>query len=106
MALDPKYLDSLPNTLVDMYAAVEIDILEDMARRISTYDYFIPAALHQNQKLQELGMVQSHIIEALAGMTGKTQEEIVAFLDDKCAKIEQLITIKQKKIEFPTKTRL
>ena len=28
------------------------------------------------------------------------QEEIVAFLDDKCAKIEQLITIKQKKIEY------
>lgn len=85
MALDPKYLDSLPNTLVDMYAAVEIDILEDMARRISTYDYFIPAALHQNQKLQELGMVQSHIIEALSGMTGKTQEEIVVLLSEASA---------------------
>lgn len=85
MALDPKYLDSLPNTLVDMYAAVEIDILEDMARRISTYDYFIPAALHQNQKLQELGMVQSHIIEALAGMTGKTQQEIVDLLAEASA---------------------
>jgi hypothetical protein len=56
MALDPQYLDSLPQALVDMYAVVEIDILEDMARRISTYDYFIPAALHQNQKLQELGL--------------------------------------------------
>lgn len=85
MALDPKYLDSLPNTLVDMYAAVEIDILEDMARRISTYDYFIPAALHQNQKLQELGMVQQHIIEALAGMTGKTQQEIVELLSEASA---------------------
>ena len=38
MALNPNYLDNLPNTLVDMYAAVEIDILEDMARRISTYE--------------------------------------------------------------------
>lgn len=82
MGLDPSYLDSLPNTLVDMYAAVEIDILEDMARRISNYDYFIPAALHQNQKLQELGMVQEHIIQALSGMTGKTQQEIVDLLTE------------------------
>lgn len=82
MALDPTLLDSLPNTLVDMYSLVEIDILEDMARRISTYDFFIPSALHQNQKLQELGMTQQHIIEALAGMTGQTQQEIVALLTE------------------------
>lgn len=82
MGLNPEYLDSLPNTLVDMYSLVEIDILEDMARRISTYDYFIPAALHQNQKLQELGMVQEHIIQALAAMTGQTQEEIVNLLTE------------------------
>ena len=82
MALNPQYLDSLPNTLVDMYSLVEIDILEDMARRISTYDFFIPAAQHQNQKLQELGMTQQHIIEALAGMTGQTQQEIVDLLTE------------------------
>lgn len=82
MALSPQYLDSLPNTLVDMYSLVEIDILEDMARRISTYDFFIPAAMHQNQKLQELGLTQQHIIEALASMTGQTQQEIVDLLTE------------------------
>lgn len=82
MALNPNYLDSLPNTLVDMYSLVEIDILEDMARRISTYDYFIPAAMHQNQKLQELGMTQEHIIKALSAMTGQTQQEIVDLLTE------------------------
>lgn len=82
MALNPNYLDSLPNTLVDMYSLVEIDILEDMARRISTYDFFIPSAMHQNQKLQELGMTQQYIIEALAGMTGQTQQEIVDLLTE------------------------
>ena len=80
MALDPKLLDSLPNTLVDMYGVVEIDILSDMARRISTYDYFIPAAQHQMQKLQELGMVQNEIIARLAALTGQTQAEIVDLL--------------------------
>lgn len=82
MALNPQYLDALPSSLVDMYSLVEIDILQDMARRISTYDYFIPAAMHQNQKLQELGLTQQHIIEALAGMTGQTQQEIVDLLTE------------------------
>lgn len=82
MALNPNYLDSLPNTLVEMYSLVEIDILTDMARRISTYDFFIPAAMHQNQKLQELGMTQQYIIETLAGMTGQTQQEIVDLLTE------------------------
>lgn len=82
MGLDPKYLESLPDSLVDMYGLVEMDILMDMARRISTYDYFIPAAQHQNQKLQELGMVQNDIIAKLSAITGKSQEEIVALLTE------------------------
>lgn len=82
MALNPNYLDALPNTLIEMYSLVEIDILEDMARRISTYDYFIPAAMHQNQKLQELGMTQQYIIDALSSMTGQTQQEIVDLLSE------------------------
>lgn len=85
MALDPTLLDSLPNTLVDMYGLVEIDILSDMARRISTYDYFIPAAQHQLQKLEELGAVRNEIIARLSAMTGKTQEEIVALLAEASA---------------------
>lgn len=85
MALDPKMLESLPDTLVDLYGVVEIDILSDMARRISSYDYFIPAALHQNQKLQELGMVQEEIIKRLSALTGQTQAEIVQLLSDASA---------------------
>lgn len=86
MALDPTMLDSLPDTLVDMYGLVEIDILADMARRISTYDYFIPAAQHQMQKLQELNAVKADIIAALSAMTGKTQAEIVELLTEASAK--------------------
>lgn len=82
MALDPNLLNSLPNTLVDMYGLVEIDILQDMARRISTYDYFIPAAQHQNQLLQELGMTQEMIIEKLSALTGQTQQELVDLLSE------------------------
>lgn len=89
MALDPKMLDSLPNTLVEMYSLVEVDILADMARRISTYDYFVPAAQHQLQKLEELGGVREEIIAKLAALTGQTQEEIVALLAEASAQAIQ-----------------
>lgn len=82
MALDPNYLQSLPQNLVDMYGLVEIDILTDMARRINTYDFFIPSAQHQMQKLQELGGVQEEIIAKLSALTGRTQEEIVELLTE------------------------
>lgn len=82
MGLDPNLLNSLPNTLVDMYGLVEMDILSDMARRIATYDFFIPAAQHQNQKLQELGLTQEEIIKRLSELTGKTQQEIVDLLSE------------------------
>lgn len=82
MSLDPKYLDSLPATLIDLYAQVEIDVLADMARRISAYNFFIPSAQHQNQKLQELGMVQEEIIRRLSALTGQSQAEIVALLTE------------------------
>lgn len=80
MALDPSRLDSLPESLVDMYGLVEIDILADMARRIATYDYFVPAAMHQLQKLEELGAVRNQIIAALAAITQRSQAEIVELL--------------------------
>lgn len=82
MALDPKYLQSLPNSLIDMYGLVEIDILSDMARRIATYDYFIPSAQFQMQKLEELGAERTFIIESLSAMTGKAQSEIVELLTE------------------------
>lgn len=85
MALNPDKLEALPDSLVEMYGLVEIDILSDMARRISTYNYFIPAAQHQMQKLQELGAVKNEIIAALSAMTGQTQEEIVALLSEASA---------------------
>ena len=82
MALDLKMLDSLPDNLIELYAEVEQSILSDMARRINSYDYFIPAAQHQKQKLQELGMVREDIISALSSLTGKSQQEIIDMLTE------------------------
>ena len=65
-----------------MYADVEMTILADMARRISAYNFFIPSAQHQQQKLLELGMVQEEIIRRLSALTGQSQAEIVALLTE------------------------
>ena len=51
--LSPKYLEDAPESMVELYAQAETDILVDMARRISTYDYFIPAAEHQLRMLEK-----------------------------------------------------
>lgn len=74
--LTPKYLESLPDAVLELYSKAEQDILADMARRISTYDYWIPAADWQNQKLLEAGHLQEEITKTLSRYTGRTEAEL------------------------------
>ncbi|MEA5057468.1 MAG: phage minor capsid protein [Anaerotignum propionicum] len=80
--LKPKYIEQLPENLIELYSQLEQDILADMARRLSTYDYYIPAAQWQRVKLIELGNFEDWIIKALASRTGMTQEEIKALMEE------------------------
>lgn len=74
--LSPSYLDALPEAILPLYLQVEQDILADMARRIAAYDYWIPAAEHQRQKLREMGLAQQEIIDRLSKITGKSNAEL------------------------------
>ncbi|MDJ0305383.1 phage minor capsid protein [Dehalobacter sp.] len=74
--LRPKYLEQLPDNMVELYSQAEMDILADMARRISTYDYFIPAAQWQYKKVIEMGNYHGSVVKTLSALTGKTTEEI------------------------------
>lgn len=80
--LTPKYLEGLPDTLVALYGQAESDILADMARRISTYNYWIPAAEHQNKMLQEMGATQDYVFARLAELTGKSRKEIKRLFEE------------------------
>ncbi len=80
--LKPKYLEQLPSNLIELYSQLEMDILDDMARRISTYDYYIPAAQWQYKKIIELGNYNSFITKALASRTGKTEKEIKRLMEE------------------------
>ncbi len=80
--LKPKYIERLPNTMVELYSEVEQDILADMARRISTYDYWIPAADWQYQKLIEMGNFHSYVMSALSALTGRSKPELEKLMQE------------------------
>lgn len=74
--LSPEYLSDLPEEILQLFYEAEEAILADMARRISTYDYWIPAADYQYQKLQEAGVLQEEILRTLSGLTRKSETEL------------------------------
>lgn len=80
--LTPEYLEKCPLRVDDLWAQAEMDILADMARKISEYDYFSAASDWQAQKLKEMGMMRSEIYEQLSKLTGKTKKEIKKLLND------------------------
>lgn len=80
--LKPKYLEQLPNSMIELFSQAEQDILADMARRISKYDYWIPSVEHQRKKLVELGNFHSFILKALSSRTGKTEEELKRLMQE------------------------
>lgn len=80
--LTPEYLQNVPERMVNLYAQVEADILADMARRISTYDYWIPAAEHQAKMLEEAGMTREDILKRLNRLTGKSQKELKELMQE------------------------
>lgn len=74
--LRPDYIDQLPNALVELYAQAERDIISDMVRRITTYDFFIPAAEFQFRKLQDMGLLHDEIIKRLSVAMGVSTKEL------------------------------
>lgn len=82
MGLDPKLLNSMPDTLVKLYSEVEESILQDMARRLMAYDYYLPAAQYQEQKLRELGLCRQDIVKRLSQITGKSQQELRQMMNE------------------------
>lgn len=79
--LSPKWLARCTAPIAELYAQAESSILDDMARRISTYDFYIPAAQYQEEKLAMMGMTRQEIITELSKRTGKTRQEIQTVME-------------------------
>ncbi len=73
--LKPKYIEQLPERLLELYAEVELDILVNMAERLSKLT-FIPAAQWQYYKLAEMGAVHETMVKKLTEVSGLTRKEI------------------------------
>jgi hypothetical protein len=74
--LDPEYLAQLPEAILKLWRQAEVSILKDMARRISTYDYYIPAADHQHERLLAAGRTNREILTTLSGLTRRSEQEL------------------------------
>jgi len=74
--LSPEYIDHLPDRVVELYADLEIRILEDMARRISKTGALTETAQWQMWRLEQIGAEREFIRYHLQRLTGKTQGEI------------------------------
>lgn len=74
--LTPEFLHEAPEGLLELYRETEEAILADMARRISTYDFYIPAAQWQKRKLEAMGMFEAEINRRLSQITGRSIQEI------------------------------
>ncbi|QIB68258.1 phage capsid protein [Aminipila butyrica] len=74
--LKPRYLEQLPDNLLEIYSQAERDIIVDMVRRITTYDFFIPSAEYQLKKLQDMGLLHNEIIRLLSKSSGIAEKEI------------------------------
>lgn len=80
--LTPKWLAGCADSIVTLYAEAESSILDDMARRISTYDFYIPAAQYQEEKLAMMGMTRNEIVRELSARTGTSTAEIERIMDE------------------------
>lgn len=80
--LKAEFLDKLPDSLVELYSKEEAAILGDMARRISQYEYFIPAAQWQRLRLIESGTTHEEVLRALTALTGKSNDAITLLMKE------------------------
>lgn len=79
--LSPKWLAHCTTQMAALYAETESTILDDMARRISMYDFYIPAAQYQEEKLAMMGVTRQQIIAELSKRTGKNRQEIEKIME-------------------------
>lgn len=74
--LEPAYLVSAADSVVEIYSQVEQDIAADIARRIVKTGYLTDTAKWQLKKAQEFGYLSKNVDKLLAEATGLSTREI------------------------------
>ena len=80
--LSPRYLDGLADEIADIYAQLEADILQDMARRIARLGKITEATQWQAALLAETGALKKNIRRILKKYDPAIVKEIEAVYND------------------------
>lgn len=80
--LSPRYLEGLSDEIVEIYAQLEADILQDMARRIARLGKVTEATTWQAQLLAETGALKKNVNRLLKKYDPAIQKEIKAIYND------------------------
>lgn len=74
--LEPAYLVSAADDVVEIYAQVEQDIIADIARRVVKAGYITDTAAWQIQKAKEFGYMREGVDKTLSKATGMSEAKI------------------------------
>ena len=77
-----KELDGLTQPIIDIYNAIELDLIEEIARRFDTYDKIGGTLEWQIKKLEELGALTAQTVKIIAKYSKREETEIKAMLDE------------------------
>lgn len=82
--LTAQQIDNITNnaTIILKLREAELDILQDMARRITKMDYATATTRWQMMKLQEMGLQRSYILKKLSAVTGKSEKDLFEAFND------------------------
>lgn len=86
MGLQADYLQDVAEELVPLYAQLQTDILEDVARRIAKTGRITDTADWQMRKMREAGIVNRDATRRIARLSGETQRTIASVFDQACTK--------------------
>lgn len=84
--LSPRYLEGLSDEIVEIYAQLEADILQDMARRIARLGKITESTKWQAQLLAETGALRKDINRIIKKYDPAVQKEIKAIYNDALVK--------------------
>ena len=80
--LSPRYLEGISDEIVDIYAQLEADILQDMARRIARLGKVTEATKWQAELLAETGALKKDVNKIIKKYDPAIRKEITAIYND------------------------
>ena len=83
--LTPEYIAGIADSMIDLYAEVEDEIIADIARRIVKTGSITETAAWQIDKARQAGYLQGDVKRILASATGKSDAEIARLMRESAA---------------------